>query len=100
MSRDLTGDVREQVAEILQTIARDGLPGPRDLDVALEAIGSTILDAEDRNWKAVHELKRALREIAGCNNISLTDDAATAWRRLLWCVDRARVALAQLENES
>jgi hypothetical protein len=28
------------VANILETVAKDGLPGPRDLDVALDAIES------------------------------------------------------------
>jgi len=42
--RDLTGDTRAAIADILETIARDGLPGPRDLDVALDAIGCAITD--------------------------------------------------------
>lgn len=29
---------RAEVARILEIVARDGLPGPRDLDVALDAI--------------------------------------------------------------
>lgn len=36
----LTGSRREAVANILETVAKDGLPGPRDLDVALDAIES------------------------------------------------------------
>lgn len=47
MSRSLEGATRDAVAEILETIARDGLPGPRDLDVALDAIGGAIFDRED-----------------------------------------------------
>lgn len=47
MSRELTGELRDHIAGILETIARDGLPGPRDLDVALDAIGCAISDAED-----------------------------------------------------
>lgn len=35
-------DWREKVAEVLQAVARDGLPGPRDLDVALDAIGCDL----------------------------------------------------------
>lgn len=38
----LTGACREEVARILEIVAKDGLPGPRDLDVALDAIGSAI----------------------------------------------------------
>lgn len=33
---------REEAAEVLETVARDGLPGPRDLDVALDAIGCAV----------------------------------------------------------
>jgi len=33
---------RDELALILGTVARDGLPGPRDLDVALDAIISSI----------------------------------------------------------
>lgn len=40
----LTGDVRDEIARILEIVARDGLPGPRDLDVALDAIGCAIDD--------------------------------------------------------
>lgn len=47
MSRSLEGDLRQHIADILEAIARDGLHGPRDLDVALDAIGCAIYDAED-----------------------------------------------------
>lgn len=45
----LTGSVRDEVARILEIVAKDGLPGPRDLDVALDAIGCAIdkPDTED-----------------------------------------------------
>jgi hypothetical protein len=33
---------REEAAEVLETVARDGLPEPRDLDVALDAIECAI----------------------------------------------------------
>jgi hypothetical protein len=33
---------RDEAAEVLETVARDGLPGPRDLDVALDAIGCAV----------------------------------------------------------
>lgn len=39
---DFTEAQREAIGEILETVARDGLPGPRDLDVALDAIGCTL----------------------------------------------------------
>lgn len=45
---DLTADL----AEILETVARDGLPGPRDLDVALDAILCTL---KDHGWQGPAE---------------------------------------------
>lgn len=38
----MTPSQREEIAKILETIARDGLPGPRDLDVALDAIEAAM----------------------------------------------------------
>lgn len=35
---------RAEIAVVLETIAKDGLPGPRDLDVALDAIQSTVFE--------------------------------------------------------
>jgi hypothetical protein len=35
---------RGEIAVILETVAKDGLPGPRDLDVALDAIQSTVFE--------------------------------------------------------
>lgn len=35
---DLDAERRARLADILETVARDGLPGPRDLDVAIDAI--------------------------------------------------------------
>lgn len=82
----LTGERRDEIAAILATIARDGLPGPRDLDVALDAIGScmkstcddnmvwrdvTNLEAQEREWKArIATLETALRGIEN----ALTDE--------------------------
>ena len=40
----LQGERRDEVAEILRTIARDGLPNPRDLDIALDAIEQAFLN--------------------------------------------------------
>lgn len=39
---ELVGELREEIARILEIVARDGLPGPRDLDVALDAIESAL----------------------------------------------------------
>ena len=38
----LTGATRDEVARILGIVAKDGLPGPRDMDVALDAIEAAI----------------------------------------------------------
>jgi hypothetical protein len=43
MAMSLTGDRRDEVACILNMVAKDGLPGPRDLDVALDAIEQAYL---------------------------------------------------------
>lgn len=45
---------REAISDILQVITTDGLPGPRDVDVAIDAIFS-ILDLDE-----VGEPKKAL----------------------------------------
>lgn len=37
-----TEESRDSIAEILETIAHDGLPGSHDLDVALDAIEGSI----------------------------------------------------------
>ena len=41
-SDDRAFAVREELARIVEMIARDGLPGPRDLDVALDAILAVV----------------------------------------------------------
>lgn len=33
---------REAIAAVLETVAKDGLPGPRDLDVAIDAILAAV----------------------------------------------------------
>jgi hypothetical protein len=54
---------REEVAEVLEVVARDGLPEPRDLDVALDAIASAVSDE-------IEKLRAALKEY---------DDAYEDW---------------------
>ncbi|AGS80937.1 hypothetical protein [Caulobacter phage Cr30] len=39
----LTDEQREEIARILEIIAEEGLPNPRDLDVALDAIECALL---------------------------------------------------------
>jgi hypothetical protein len=43
----LTGDRRDEVARILEIVAKDGLHHPRDLDVALDAIESAYLSIDN-----------------------------------------------------
>lgn len=38
----LTGPLRDSIADIVERVAKEGLPGPRDLDVALDAIECAI----------------------------------------------------------
>ena len=51
----LIGSMREEVARILEIVARDGLPGPRDLDVALDAIGSALSEPDPADDDAEFE---------------------------------------------
>lgn len=38
----MSDNLREEIARILEIVARDGLSNPRDLDVALDAIQAAI----------------------------------------------------------
>lgn len=38
----MTEDERDEIARILEIVAKDGLPEPRDLDVALDAIEAAL----------------------------------------------------------
>lgn len=40
--RRLSESEREEIARIVETVGNDGLPGPRDLDVALDAIAAAL----------------------------------------------------------
>lgn len=65
MMRQLTPHEREEIARIVEIVAKDGLPGPRDLDVALDAIEAALAEnnagalarmqriAGDRFWMIV-----------------------------------------------
>ena len=53
--RDLQGAAREEVARILEIVAADGLPNPRDLDVALDAIGNAVFDGADDPIAAIEQ---------------------------------------------
>jgi hypothetical protein len=43
----LTGPRRDEVARILEIAIKDGFPGPRDLDVALDAIEQAYLHIDN-----------------------------------------------------
>lgn len=43
----LTCNRRDEVARILEIVAKDGLPGPRDLDAALDAIEQAYLHTDN-----------------------------------------------------
>lgn len=43
----LTGDRRDEVARILEIVAKDGLDQPRDLDAALDAIEQAYLHTDN-----------------------------------------------------
>lgn len=47
LSLALTGARRDEVARILEIVAKDGLPGPRDLDAALDAIEQAYLHTDN-----------------------------------------------------
>jgi hypothetical protein len=52
---------REAISHILQTIATDGLPGPRDIDVATDAIFESL------DLNEIGEPKKTLRDISASN---------------------------------
>jgi hypothetical protein len=43
----LTGERREEVARILEIAVKEGFPGPRDLDAALDAIEQAYLHTDN-----------------------------------------------------
>lgn len=65
-------DAREEIARILETVARDGLPGPRDLDVALDAIFCTIAASP---WALKEDTKTALSAFPPAALAVLTGEA-------------------------
>ena len=49
----LTDEQREEIARILEIVSKDGLPGPRDLDAALDAIQAALADPDERYYETV-----------------------------------------------
>lgn len=54
--------LREELAEVVGTVGQDGLPGPRDLDVAVDAILSSVQGALEacKDREALVAIKEAL----------------------------------------
>ena len=42
LPKPVSDDAREEIASVLEQVARDGLPQPRDLDAAIDAILSIL----------------------------------------------------------
>jgi hypothetical protein len=64
---ELDEDARAQIAEVLATVAEQGLNGPRDEDVALDAIEAVIMampNEADALRAENTRLREALDEIA------------------------------------
>lgn len=60
----ITGSRRDEVARILEIVATDGLPGPRDLDVAIDAIEAALQVPDDDDEAPNLRLGQAQREPA------------------------------------
>jgi len=73
---------RDSIAEILERIAKEGLPNPRDLDVALDAILAEESAYINRQQARIEELEvendrlKKLLELSGIalNHLKGTDD--------------------------
>lgn len=50
---------RDDVASVLESVAKDGLPGPRDLDTAIDAIFSTLDLRDDGESQDLHDMIEA-----------------------------------------
>lgn len=54
-------EMRERIALILESVASNGVSNPRDLDVALDAIGAEIMDVVAAERKACYEIVHRAR---------------------------------------
>jgi hypothetical protein len=82
----LTPEMREGLAEILSLIAVDGLDGPRDLDVALDAVESWLFDhlkAAPRTVPTLLDIKHfrmpTAEEEIFANHITRLEHAMREW---------------------
>lgn len=56
----MTPETREAIASILEAVVRDGLPNPRDLDVALDAIDEyTKAEVEAARREGAEQMREA-----------------------------------------
>jgi hypothetical protein len=69
---------RERVATILEIIARDRLPNPHDLDVALDAIECETADEIERLRAERDRLREALEGVMNSHGEQLHDAFAVA----------------------
>ena len=65
---DRDTEAQEELARILEIVAKDGLDGPRDMDVALDAIGFVF---SKRSWQQGQA--EAFREAAKIAGAAISD---------------------------
>jgi hypothetical protein len=87
---ELDEDARAQIAEVLATVAEQGLHGPRDTDVALDAIEAVITaipteqDAlRDENARLREALSGLMNEYGGTRALPHESPRAEAARAAL-----------------
>ncbi len=67
---------RERVAVILEIIARDGLPNPHDLDVALDAIACDVAALIEAARREEREANIRLADMYGTGKQGMATSAA------------------------
>lgn len=93
MTKELTtgfaGDQRDEIAKILTSIAKDGLPGPRDLDVVIDSIERICFSNDGYGKSTIRNLKQHANAIS--KELSLTAGTAQLLRTFV-------VQLAELHD--
>jgi hypothetical protein len=99
---------RERVATILEIIARDRLPNPHDLDVALDAIECETADEIERLRAERDRLREALQWMVDNDDTNtgdepLYDHGGLSWNEInaYWIagLNRASTALKETGHE-
>jgi hypothetical protein len=67
-------EARDEVARVVEQVAREGLPHPRNLDAALDAIFESINNEQLRHFK---DIKSALIDLLGA--LDDEDNERVAW---------------------